>query len=274
MGEDIRKGIFMAYSAELRRQFKASARERIRENFWPTMAAVVLGMLPGMLVTMIYEQAQSEMMILLYAAAMIFVVVPMQFGMMHYYVARARGQEASISVIFSCFGSARTYRNALVTALAIFVRSVGWWVLEAAVIGAYAVVVMQVAVVEGGTIQGALIAALVVLSVVLIVVSAVVGVKLRRYDAAYIRMIDDPEGSAWEATGECVEVFRDHNWELFVFDASFILWALGTIVTLGVLGIYLEAYMNMAYVRYFDALRQCKTGMAPPQEPESLPPMS
>lgn len=267
----------MAYSAELRQEFKATARERIREYFWPTMGAVVLGAIPALLGSVVSQRGQGAAAALLYVVIAFFVVLPMQFGMMHFYVARARGQEAPVSDIFSAFGNGRTYRNSLMLAVAIFIRSIGWWLLEALVAVGFAAVLIATGAIDilGGnavSLSGALLAELLLASVALIVVSAIVNVKIRRYDAAYVLMIDNPERSVWEATGECAALFREHNWELFVFDLSFILWVLGTLCTFGILGIYLTAYQNITYVRYVDALRQNKGGFAP-QGNNDLPPL-
>ena len=267
----------MAYSAELRKEFKATARQRIREYFWPTMGAVVLGAIPALLGSVVSQRGQGAAAALLYMVIAFFVVLPMQFGMMHFYVARSRGQEAPVSDIFCAFGNGRTYRNSLVIAIAIFIRSIGWWLLEALVAVAFAGVLVRtgtIGILDGDVINlpGTLLLELLAASVVLIVVSAIVNVKIRRYDAAYVLMIDNPERSVWEATGECAALFREHNWELFVFDLSFILWVLGTLCTFGILGIYLSAYQNITYVRYVDALRQNKGGFTQ-QGANNLPPL-
>lgn len=267
----------MAYSAELRQEFKATARQRIREYFWPTMGAVVLGAIPALLGSVVSQRGEGTLAALLYVVIAFFVVLPMQFGMMHFYVARSRGQEAPVSDIFCAFGNGRTYRNSLVIAIAIFIRSIGWWLLEALVAVAFAGVLVTtgaIGILDGDAVSlpGMLLVELLLACVVLIVVSAIVNVKIRRYDAAYVLMIDNPERSVWEATGECAALFREHNWELFVFDLSFILWILGTFCTLGILGIYVSAYQNITYVRYVDALRQNKSGFAP-QGNNDLPPL-
>lgn len=267
----------MAYSAELRQEFKATARERIREYFWPTMGAVVLGAIPALLGSVVSQRGQGTAAALLYVAIAFFVVLPMQFGMMHFYVARARGQEAPVSDIFCAFGNGRTYRNSLMLAVAIFIRSIGWWLLEALAVVAFAALMVAtgtIGMLDGNRMAftGVVVLGMALSGAVLIVVSAIVNVKIRRYDAAYVLMIDNPERSVWEATGECAALFREHNWELFVFDLSFILWVLGTLCTFGILGIYLTAYQNITYVRYVDALRQNKSGFAP-QGNNDLPPL-
>ena len=48
-----------------------------------------------------------------------------------------------------------------------------------------------------------------------------------------------------------------------MFDLSFIPWMLLGIITFGIGMIYLEVYLNMAFVDYFDALRQHELGVPP-----------
>lgn len=263
----------MAYSAQLRKNFKADARERIHQRFWPTMGAVILAMIPEGLITLIYRSANSRQALgmatismLIYIAAAIFILPPITMGIWTYYVARARGQESSPAMVFQCFGDGKSYTNSIKIMFSIFVRSLGWAALEVVVMVPWVVLVAYLAFEEGSA-QGSLWIALLVLSVLLIVVSLLVNVKIRRYDGTYIRMIDNPTQSAWAVSGECAQTFRGHNWELLVFDLSFILWALGTVITLGIVGIYTTAYMGVAFVNYFDALRLHETGPKYTMEP-------
>ena len=86
----------MAYDAQLRKQFKRAARISLAQAFWPAMGAVLLVMLPSFLLSIIYQRGvtgnpgQIVTVMLIYVLALIFVVVPLSFGAMHYYVARAR----------------------------------------------------------------------------------------------------------------------------------------------------------------------------------------
>lgn len=263
----------MAYDAQLRKQFKWSAKGNLAQAFWPAMGASILAMLPGALISIIYNQEISRLdagrmmlFLLVYVAALIFIVVPLQFGAMHYFTARARGQLVPVTTIFTCFGEGQQYKNALKLCFSIFFRSIGWIVLEiaAAVPWCWVLVDEMIYVATtGNDPRPGTFTKLLVLSLVFIVVTLLVNVKIRRFDGAYIRLIDDPDMSAWQATKECAITFRRHNWELFVFDLSFFPWVLLTLITLGIVGIYLQAYMNMAFVNYFDALRQHELGVPP-----------
>lgn len=236
------------------------------------MGAVLLVMLPSLLVSVIYNQGMKgsveriPMILLIYIAVLIFVVVPLSFGAMHYYVARARGQMVPVSTIFVCFGDGTQYKNSLRLCFAILGRSILWALLEGVVAGVWAaVIVVTIAepIFYNSVPSGTSILLFLAATLVMIVVSVFISVKIRRYDGAYIRLIDDPTMSAWQAAGECADTFRGHNWELMVFDLSFIPWMLLSVITLGIASIYLEAYLNMAFVNYFDALRQHELGIPP-----------
>jgi uncharacterized membrane protein len=268
----------MAYDANLRKQFKRSAKTNLMQAFWPAMAASVLVMLPSALLSVIYNRVVNAgtavtttdlLLMLIYIAAMLFVVVPLQFGLWHYYTARARGQIVPISTVFICFEDMTQYKNSLKLFFALLGRSIGWVVLDVlAAVPVFAVAFLTIVNYQVPDAKTALL--LVLLALLFLVVSLFVSVKIRRYDGAYIRLIDDPTLSAWQASGECAATFRQHNWELFVFDLSFILWGLLSIITLGVVGVFLEAYNAMAFVNYFDALRGHELG-TPPSSFEELP---
>lgn len=253
----------MEYNEQLRRKFKWDARQSIRAKFWPTMGVSLLLMIPTGLISIIYQYqipSSEELTYLplsvmmpkillalgLFLLAVLFICVPLEFGAKRYFVARARNQEVPVGMVFSCFGDGKSYVTSLKLAIAIFVRSLGWIALEIA--GCVVLVIAGVF----AEINSLLLA---ITAIAICALSLWINVKIRRYDGAYIRLIDDPEMSAWQAVKECARTFYNHNWELFVFDLSFIGWELLTLITLGIAGIYLSAYSEMAFVNYFDALR-------------------
>lgn len=246
----------MVYRPDLRQQYKAQARARIRENFWPTIGATLILLIPMLLISLIMESGTSNMsdtptmeeLIRLYRAlgiyllASLFIGGPLQFGAKQYYIARARGQQASVWTVASCFSSGKKYLTAIKLELCIFVRSLGWIILlVAAIFGACALVLVSMGL-------------FVIAMIALIPLSLFISVKVRRYDGAFIYMTDMPDASVWQATGSCVPIFRNHNWELFVFDLSFILWQLLAVITLGIGSLYVMPYQEMAFTNYFDAL--------------------
>ena len=251
----------MIYRPDLRQQYKAQARVRIRERFWPTIGTALLALVPLALISLIMQSATANLpetpttedlaqmykMMGIYVVAMLLIGGPIQFGAKQYYIARARGQEASAWLVVSCFSSAKKYLTAIKLQLCIFVRSLGWL----AILIAYIFVAILLVVISTPLFVIAILA--------MIPLSFWISVKIRRFDGAYICLTDTPNTSVWKATGACVPIFRDHNWELLVFDLSFILWELFAIVTLGIGTLYVSPYMEIAFTNYFDALCQRET---------------
>lgn len=266
----------MIYHANLRRQYKVQARADIKTAFWPAMGAVLLEIIPIALIAVIYEVALSRMTqadstadaaivsvyFVVYLLAMLFIAAPLQFGAKQYFVARARGQQVSPSLVFSCFADGKKYFTSIKLSLCILVRSLGWLALLIAATTVLCVVMIfsMVPVLDSSNAvmsTGSVLALLGSFFLVM-VVSIFVSVKLRRFDGAYICMTDTPDASVWQAVCACAPIFRRHNWELFVFDLSFILWTILSAITFGIVGIYLEAYTEIAFVHYFDDL--CRMG--------------
>lgn len=252
----------MTYNSDARKAYKAQARADIRTRFWPTMGAVLLEMVPLFLISMIMmigvqgisEVPTMQEILKLYQYIGIFIVAefligsPIMFGAKHYFVARARGEQGSVAQVLTCFSSFGKYFTALKLSLCIAIRSFGWLLLLYAVM--FVTMIPMILVGDGGL----MVFYIVVWAVVVIVLACFVAVKIRRYDGAYICMIDTPDASTWEAVKACVPIFKGHNWELLVFDLSFILWQLLSAITLGIVGIYVTAYQEIAFVHYFDDL--------------------
>lgn len=264
-GVILRKGcLVMTCNSDARRQYKATARADIRTKFWPTMGAVLLELVPIFLIAMIMQigvRGLSDNVTLeellrmyqylgIYFIAIFFIGSPIEFGAKHYFVSLARGEACSPSQVFTCFTSGKKYLTSLKLSLCIGVRSIGWLLLEYVVIfvGAMLMGIMF----DASTV--ALMLFLIVYIVLVVIVTLYVVVKVRRYDGAYINMIDTPDASVWQAVKACAPIFKGHNWELLVFDLSFILWQLASAITFGIVGIYVTAYTEIAFVYYFDDL--------------------
>lgn len=253
----------MTYDGNARRQYKAQARADIRGQFWRTMLTVVLQILPAVLIAMISEigigategDTGSQNMglyttcMLISLLASVFIMAPLDFGAKHYFVARARGQQASPMLLLSCFMNGRAYLTSIKLVLGILLYSLGWillWIV--------AMIPILLAAATGSVLADSM-AVMVIGIVLLTALTMLISVKIRRYDGAYICMIDSPDASVMGAIRSCSGTFKKHNWELWVFNLSFILWVLLGALTLGIVLIYVVAYQEIAFVHYFDALR-------------------
>ncbi len=275
----------MIYDAQARKDYKAQARADIRKKFWPTIGAVILASIPLALMSIIMsigaegfdtlgDASSLDAVVsvygkfaqysLLYLVIYFFVGSPITFGAKHYYVARARGESSTVGLIFQPFTSGKSYLTSLKLSLSIGIRSLGWLVIVCAMalVGLIPLFAFSPADNVG---SGAFLLFFVIYIVVVCVVSVWASVKMRRYDGAYICLIDTPDASVWQATGACAKIFKNHNWELMVFDLSFLLWNCLTAITFGVVGLYVIPYQEIAFVHYFDAL--CGRTPEPAEEP-------
>lgn len=254
----------MKFDAQIRRQFKKKAKDNIRRGFWSAMLAVILVIIPTLLISYIYQIQMDQFTPLLendsleitqmytllrgvyqilglYVLADVLILEPLKFGLKHYMVARARGEYGSIGLVMCCFASIKKYITAVKLALCIMIRSLGWFVLLGISISALTVAVSAVPM------------SVVIAVPLMIAVVLYVALKIRRYDGAYICMINVPDGSVWRATNACATIFNGYLWELLFFDLSFLLWYLFGFVTLGIGLIYVVAYHETAFINYFDA---------------------
>lgn len=262
----------MIYDARARKDYKAQARADIRKKFWPTIGAVILASIPLMLMSVIMAIGMDGLDSLndasgfdavlaaygklakygaLYAVIYFFVGSPITFGAKHYYVSRARGEDSTVGLIFQPFTSGKSYLTSLKLSLSIGIRSLGWLVITYAIILVGLIPLVSSAFSDSDALFGIL---LFLYIIVICVVAAWASVKIRRYDGAYICMIDTPDASVWQATGACAKIFKNHNWELFVFDLSFLLWEFLAAITCGIVGLYVTPYQEIAFIHYFDAL--------------------
>lgn len=275
----------MIYDARARKDYKAQARADIRKKFWPTIGAVILASIPLMLMSVIMAIGMDGLDSLndasgfdavlsaygklakygaLYAVIYFFVGSPITFGAKHYYVSRARGEDSTVGLIFQPFTSGNSYLTSLKLSLSIGIRSLGWLVITYAIILVGLIPLVSSAFSDSDALFGIL---LFLYIIVICVVAAWASVKIRRYDGAYICMIDTPDASVWQATGACAKIFKNHNWELFVFDLSFLLWECLAAITCGIIGLYVTPYQEIAFIHYFDAL--CGRTAEPTEQPQS-----
>ena len=87
-------------------------------------------------------------------------------------------------------------------------------------------------------------------------------VKAYAYSMSYYILNDHPEMTANEAVTASKEMMKGHKGELFVLDLSFIGWSLLTGLTLGLLNIWLQPYMALSDLAYFEQA-QIRLGHTP-----------
>lgn len=72
-----------------------------------------------------------------------------------------------------------------------------------------------------------------------------------RYRLSVYFLLDHPEMGALEAIGHSKAAMRGHIMDLFVQDLSFLGWALLSVFTFGILGLWLNPYMGAAEANFY-----------------------
>lgn len=73
------------------------------------------------------------------------------------------------------------------------------------------------------------------------------------YMAPYI-LADNPGMTAREALRESKRITEGHKTDIFVMELSFLGWAILTVLTFGILGMYVHPYMSVSFVNLYKAL--------------------
>lgn len=75
-----------------------------------------------------------------------------------------------------------------------------------------------------------------------------------RYSQAYYIFIDNPNLSFMDAINQSKKMMKNHKWELFIFDLSFIGHWLLTIITFGIYLVYYGPLIFTSRIRYYQYL--------------------
>ncbi len=86
------------------------------------------------------------------------------------------------------------------------------------------------------------------------------------YSQTIYIMLDNPKISPLEAISASKQLMRGHKFEYFVLQLSFLGWAYLALFTFGLLGIWLNPYMQVTMANYYNAL----TGWQPRQAEEPI----
>lgn len=163
----------------------------------------------------------------------------MQFGFTSYSLRLARGEQPGYRSLFDGF-----YMIGRVV-LTVILKQVFVWLWTMLAMIPY-VVVLTVAVVFES-------AALLAFAVLLAIAGGVFGIAVSyRYRLAYYFLLDNPGMGSLEAITHSKRAMNGWKGSLFVFDLSFLGWALLTPFTLGILSLWLNPYMGAAEANFYD----------------------
>jgi len=80
-------------------------------------------------------------------------------------------------------------------------------------------------------------------------------VKSYSYSMTYYILLDNPNMSANDAITESRKLMYGKKWKLFCLDLSFIGWFLLTILTFGLLSLYVKPYHEAARARFYEDIK-------------------
>jgi hypothetical protein len=91
-------------------------------------------------------------------------------------------------------------------------------------------------------------------------------IKALSYSMSLFILADNPNMKANEAITKSKEMMNGHKWELFVLYLSFIGWMLLTILTFGILVIYVGPYMYASLAAFYEEIKGPSISVEEPNE--------
>lgn len=83
-------------------------------------------------------------------------------------------------------------------------------------------------------------------------------IKSYSYSMTFYVLKDNPKLTATEARKESMRLMDGNKWRLFCLDFSFIGWILLSILTLGILLLWVEPYMEVAHAEFYEEIKADK----------------
>lgn len=238
----------------IRRKCKTIARDRVMRNLLWVMVAVLICMLPLMMAANV---AYSYMLmtgnvvlaLLLCAAVLVFLVLPLIYGLMHYLMDVVFQGRGSLLTVFGALGSRRNYMRSLKLGLCVALRSVLWLSIPVALtVGyCYLALVRDPSIVQDAEKFYALAGQL---SIFYLLVSTPFTARVLRYVGAYSLAVRTQNMGAWQATRTAARTFRGQGVKLTVLVLSFLGWQLFGIWTMGIGTLFYWGYLFSTMIAY------------------------
>ncbi len=298
------------FTAETRRQLKREQKARVMENLGRCIGIQLMYLVPYMLLMVIlYVSVFGRAFALIAGGAsindyqlmaalsrglntvwlcialMLAITGPLQFGLMHFYIGLAHGEDVTVGTLMYPFTSLKSVWAGIRMVFTLWLRGIIWSIVPTVI---YSAIVFATAVTISDTAQYQVIAG--ALQVVYLLVMIPIRVKLQTYNAGWLLLAQDENRSAWAAAREASWAFRGNLMKLFMFDLSFIGWyvliavVLWGCILLGTVGVtamstgmaiavfaaalvaalcltavlngFLSAYMESSFVRVYEQLTE------------------
>ncbi len=93
-------------------------------------------------------------------------------------------------------------------------------------------------------------------------------IKTYSYSMAYYIALENPEKSASDCIKASKELMKGHKWQLFCLELSYIGWLLLCVLTLGVLGLWVEPKMQQAKYEFYKEITKVTPAEIPAETTE------
>ena len=80
-------------------------------------------------------------------------------------------------------------------------------------------------------------------------------IKALSYSMSFFILHDHPDMDANDAIKESMRIMEGHKWELFKLNLSFIGWILLSILTLGILFLWISPYIEVANAEFYETIK-------------------
>lgn len=192
---------------------------------------------------------------LLTVAVSLFITMPLTFGILDWYRELSLGNRQSVGAIFNYFSSGGLYARALKVSLSYSVKLLLWTLLIEVVYG----FLMFGCIYFGywsDYVGVAAIGMLVILLAILVSVAMLLAMLLvtARYTLTIYTSVRNKEWKNREVFRVSTGYMKGHYWETIGYELSFLPWYLLTVLTCGILVIYLAPYKMSADILYYNYL--------------------
>lgn len=241
-------------AVNLRRKSKMIARDRVMRNLLWVMVAVLICILP---LTMAANAAYSYLLmsgnvalaLLLCAAVLILLVLPLVYGLMHYLMDVVFHGRGSLLTVFDALSSRSGYVRSLKLGLCVALRSALWMSIPVALTVGYCYLALtrDPSIVQDAEKFYALAGQL---SIFYLLVSTPFAGRILRYVGAYFLAVRTPDMRIREAIKTAVRLFRRQGVKLTVLVLSFLGWQLFGIWTMGIGTLFYWGYLFSTMIAY------------------------
>lgn len=232
------------FDAQTRKKIKKESKHKVKEALGRCILLQLLYSIPIMLITiMMYvsavglqtntgdsafagNAAANANAMWLVLLLVFFVIGPLQYGTMRFYIRMHRGEEVSVGMLLQPFASLQSYGAGVRMMFCMFCRYVIWLFVPVFVLTMIALFGMFTLTRSGWVSQSEMMQFVFGIYLIGQVILLPFMVKLMSYHVGWLELHDNEKVGVWAATRNGAELFHGYYGKLFVFLLSFAGWYL------------------------------------------------